>query len=361
MKQYFEQAKAFSHKHKKWEPLVFFTAGFIFDAFLLHRIDDPLMLTHQFIYLCLAAFIISWDLLREGTEISGPKWIAKAWSYREGILHFLLGTLLNVYTIFYFKSGTFFSSFIFLIILAALLYLNEVRPPKISKHLLRNALFALCLISYMNILVPILLGSIGILVFILAIVVATIIHSALVYFLAKKLPPNKIKREIRAPFFGVAIVYVLLYVLKVLPPVPLSVKHMGIYHEVTKEEGFYKLGYTRASWKFWESGDQTFEARPGDKIFCYIQVFSPSRFKDQLFVRWQYDDPKLGWTKADSIPLGIIGGREEGFRGMTSKSNYTPGDWRVSVETSDGRQIGRIGFTVVTSNDPAPTLTYEFR
>jgi Protein of unknown function (DUF2914) len=361
MKQYFDQVKAFSHKHKKWEPLAFFTAGFTFDALLLHRIDDPLMLTHQFIYLCLSAFIISWDLLSEGREVvAGPKWISKVWSYREGILHFLLGTLLNVYTIFYFKSGTFLSSFIFLLILAALLYLNEVRPPKISKHLLRNALFGLCLISYMNIIVSIILGSIGIFIFMLAIATAILIHSALVHYLAKRLPPNRVKREIRLPFFGVAVLYVLLYLFKVLPPVPLSVKHMGIYHTVEKENGFYKLGYTRPSWKFWESGDQTFEANPGDKIFCFIQVFSPSRFKDQLFVRWQYDDPRSGWTNADAIPLGVVGGREEGFRGMTSKSNYTPGDWRVSVETSDGRQIGRLGFTVKPASNPSPSVTYEF-
>lgn len=360
MKKYFEQARAFSHKHKKWEPLVFFTAGFIFDAFLLHRIDDPLMLAHQFIYLCISAFLISWDLIGETKELSVPKWLTKIWSYREGVLHFLLGTLLNVYTIFYFKSGTFISSFVFLLILAALLYLNEVRPPKISKHLLRNALFALCLISYLNIVVSIAAGTIGVFIFMLAIAAATLIHSFFVHILAKTLPANKVKREIRLPFFGVAIVYVLLYLLKVLPPVPLSVKHMGIYHEVVKENGFYKLGYTRPQWKFWESGDQTFEANPGDKIFCFIQVFSPSRFRDQLFVRWQYKDPKSGWTHSDAIALGISGGREEGFRGMTSKTNYTPGDWRVSVETSDGREVGRIGFTVIEATNPSPTLTYEF-
>lgn len=357
MREAFLSAKSFAHKHKKWEPLVFFCAGFAFDALLLHRIDDPLMLVHQAVYLSLSAVIIAWDLfgevgraeIPETTRGQVPRLFAKIWSYREGILHFLIGTLLNVYTIFYFKSGTLLSSLIFLALLAGLLFLNEVRPAHIPKHILRNALFGLCLISYLNVVVSILIGSIGVLVFLCALLVAAIVHTAYSRFLKRKLEPRRILRDVQAPFFGVLAVYALLYFTKVLPPVPLSMKHIGIYHEVTRVEGGYQLGLMKPDWKFWESGDQTFEARPGDKIFCFVQVFSPSRFKDELFVRWKFHDPRLGWTNADAIALGVSGGREEGFRGFTSKANYQPGDWRVSVETSDGREIGRLGVTV--SND----------
>ena len=44
--------------------------------------------------------------------------------------------------------------------------------------------------------------------------------------------------------------------------------------------------------------------------------------------------------------MTIVGGREEGFRGVTKKSNYQPGRWRVQIETSEGHEIGWIGFTV---------------
>jgi hypothetical protein len=43
-----------------------------------------------------------------------------------------------------------------------------------------------------------------------------------------------------------------------------------------------------------------------------------------------------------------VGGREEGFRGYGVKTNYQPGDWKVQVETADGREIGRIYFDVET-------------
>ena len=362
MKETYLSVQSFAHKHKKWEPLVFFLAGFTFDAFLLHRIDDPLMLVHQALYLSLSAFIIAWDLFGEVGRAEAveseqgrvSKFIAKIWSYREGVLHFLLGTLLNVYTIFYFKSGTLISSLIFIAILASLLFLNEVRPANIPKHMLRNALFALCLISYVNVVTSILIGSIGLLVFLAALLIAATLHWLFCRFLARKLDPAKIRLQVQAPFLVVVMVVAALYFAKVLPPVPLSVKHIGIYHEVTKVDGGYRLGLTKPDWKFWESGDQTFVAKPGDKIFCFVQVFSPSRFSDQLYVRWKYYDARQGWLRADAIALGVVGGREGGFRGFTSKANYTAGDWRVSVETSDGREIGRLSFTVILDADPTP-------
>ena len=157
------------------------------------------------------------------------------------------------------------------------------------------------------------------------------------------------------------IIYAILYFTKVLPPVPLSIKHIGIYHGVTRVDGGYQLEMRRPEWRFWESGDQTFEAAPGDKLYCFIQVFSPARFHDELKVRWRYRDPRSGWTKGDAIPLGVSGGREDGFRGFTTKANYSPGSWRVGVETSDGREIGRISFDVESVQASNETPRYVIR
>ncbi|MEO5667286.1 MAG: DUF2914 domain-containing protein [Bdellovibrionota bacterium] len=351
------------HKYRKWEPLVFFTAGFTFDALLLHRIDNPLMLTHQAIYLCFAALIIAWDLLVEEGHDVLPKWawFGKAWFYREAALHFILGTLLNVYTIFYFKSGSLMSSFSFLIFLALLLFLNEARPVRISKHLLRNALFGLCLISYMNIVVSIAIGSVGPWVFLLAIGVAFLIHNTFVNLLRSRLPASRRFKEIRLPFYGVAAIYVFLYAFKILPPVPLSVKFIGIYHDVGKDNGDYRLGFYGPSWQFWGNGETHFEAQPGDKIVCFAQVFSPTRFKDQLYVRWQHKDAKSQWQSWDAIPFDIAGGREEGYRGYTIKTNYEPGEWRVSIETLDGREVGRVDFDVIAKETEARVMKYDYR
>mgnify|MGYP003353552310 FL=1 len=46
---------------------------------------------------------------------------------------------------------------------------------------------------------------------------------------------------------------------------------------------------------------------------------------------------------------------------MTTKGHLEPGDWRVDVETGEGRIIGRIAIRVDASADslgPLKTLTY---
>ena len=53
--------------------------------------------------------------------------------------------------------------------------------------------------------------------------------------------------------------------------------------------------------------------------------------------------------------------REHGYRGYTVKSNYQPGDYRVQIETTDGREIGRIGLTVEDDPGLAARETREIR
>jgi hypothetical protein len=79
-------------------------------------------------------------------------------------------------------------------------------------------------------------------------------------------------------------------------------------------------------------------------VYVFFRIFSPARFADQVLVRWYWKDGKRGWTLQDSIPINIVGGRELGFRGYGVKSNYQTGDWRVQVETTDEREIGRMYF-----------------
>ena len=44
-----------------------------------------------------------------------------------------------------------------------------------------------------------------------------------------------------------------------------------------------------------------------------------------------------------------MGGRDGGYRGYSVKGNPQAGDWRVDIETIDGRLVGRIRFTVIAA------------
>ena len=80
------------------------------------------------------------------------------------------------------------------------------------------------------------------------------------------------------------------------------------------------------------------------RIFERFSARFPAKFKDTVFSRWYWFDNRSGWTLQDSIPTTISGGREDGFRGLARKEHYQPGSWKIQIETSDGREIGRVYF-----------------
>ena len=354
------RASALHEKHGRWIPIIAFVCGFLFDMTFLHRIDEPKVMIQQAVYLVVSIFLITIDFYETANVLAPPAILQRVWKYREFILHFLLGTLLNSYTIFYFKSASSLTSFIFIFILIVVLTVSEFKRFGRSQQKVHMALWSLCLISYFQSLLPILLGFMGIFPF-LASGFASILAFALYYKLVRpklSADPAFLKSHVLYPYVLVQAVFTALYFAHAIPPVPLSVSYMGIYHQVKKEDGDYVLSYTREPFYFWQHGDQSFDARAGDTIYAFIQVFSPAGFKDQLKVRWLFKDPARGWQSQDAIPLVVTGGREAGYRAITQKNNYQPGKWRVQVETIDEHEVGRLDFVVTTDPDTTERIVY---
>ena len=350
-----ERAKTFYLEHEPACTVALFVAGFLFDTMAVGRIDRLHNIIHQATYLFLCALFTGCELREQYGAFTPPERLKNVWQYHAGATHFMLGTLLNIYTLFYFKSASLGTSFLFLLILAALLAANELKPFANSGTTLRLTLFSLCLISYFTYLVPTLVGEIGLLPFLGTLVASTACVAALAWWLKRHLTdPSVLVPRLIAPYACVAVVFAGLYFLKAIPPVPLSLSEIGIYHDVSRDGEQFVLTETRPRWRFWERGDQTFLARPNDKIFCYLQVFSPTRFRERLQVQWLRRDPDAGWQEADVIPLPIVGGRDGGWRGFTIKSRWQAGRWRVRVETSDARELGRIDLTVVPDESSGP-------
>lgn len=350
----------FLELHSKYElyfDLIFFIGGFIFDALLVTEIDDLFSLVQQAVYLLIIASVLHHEILfrlhkwrpREG-------FFTKIWSYRNPFLHFLLGTLLNIYSLFYIKSASLLSSLIFLLLMIGLIIANELPLIKKAKVGLKIGLFSICLFSYISILYPVFLGFIGWITFVLSVVTTLALFYLQFWLLDRRLTDKKVLFDaILLPSVSVLTLFALFYVLGWIPPIPLSVKEHGIYHQVEKKGEHYLLSSEeQVWWKFWQSGDQNFKARPQDVIYYYCQIYSPARFSDQIYIQWLRKDPIRGWQKTDRIPMKILGGRKEGFRGFASKSNYQPGEWRVQVETALGHEISRLDFEVIpdTSSEP---------
>ncbi len=273
--------------------------------------------------------------------------VAKVWDFRNLLLHFLLGTLLNIYSLFYIKSASFLNSLLFLLVMIGMVFVNELPLFKKSDISFKVGLYAICVFSFFSILYPIGFGFIGWVPFGLALATTLAIFYLQVRRLKKHhLDEKTLYRAILVPGVSVIVVFLFFYFMKWIPPVPLSVKDQGVYHLIEKKDGEYLLSTEKEWWKFWQSGDQFFKAEPGDKIYFYAQIYSPARFSDHVYVQFSWDDPRFGWQRADHIPLKIVGGRKEGYRGYAIKSNYQPGSWRVQVVTDSGLEISRLYFEV---------------
>src|SRR6185436_2013271 len=86
--------------------------------------------------------------------------------YRTLAVHFLFGSLLNLYTIYYFKSSSLLASFSFMAVLVCLLAANESRRFKALGLAFKFALLSLCLLSFFAHVVPVFVGTIGPTVFV---------------------------------------------------------------------------------------------------------------------------------------------------------------------------------------------------
>jgi hypothetical protein len=207
-----------------------------------------------------------------------------------------------------------------------------------------------CLFSFFSMIFPVVLGFIGLLPFLLASVVMILCLWGIYHFFQRKLQDqNLLLYQLLIPSGTVISLFLVAYMAGWIPPVPLSIENMGIYHKIEKQNDRYILFHQNPWWRFWNTADEDFLARDGDQIYFFAKLFSPARFSDSVILHWFFKDPLQGWLSTDRIPMTILGGRAGGYRGFSKKANYQAGDWKVSVETTDGREIGRIYFKVKMS------------
>lgn len=352
---------------KPFMPPVFFFSGVAYDTLTLTRIDrlqDNLLLL---IYLLLLGLLIvltgrlgiepAPDREQLATLSPFARWMLQARPYYPMAVQFLLGGLFSAYAIFYSRSATLTSSAIFFVLLVLLLVANEFLRDRLSSLRLLVSLYALVCFAFFTFFLPVMTGLMNAAIFLLGAGLSAVVTFRVVHLIYRN-NPDRSKREavgVTAPAFALIGLLIGCYFLNWIPPVPLSMKFGGIYHEVKKSGDRFELSFEKQWYQVWKRSDNTFPAN--EPIYCFTAVFAPVALDTTVYHHWYFRaNSSKPFIHADKIPIKISGGREGGYRAYTFKQRLDPGDWRVDVETEDGRIVGRVSVRVVEQGDAQPVL-----
>lgn len=329
-------------------------SGFILDTLTLRRIDNLYEnAVFVFYFLIIGFSIIVINYIEAGKY--EREWVGRTHPFLLLLIQFAFGGLFSGFAIFYFRSGSFLSSWPFIVILVALLIGNERLRRQYERLVLQISLLFVALFFFTIFAVPVILNRMGAIVFIFSGVAALVLVAGLVYFLGRLVPERvaKSKRPLVFSIVSIFLVVNLLYFTNLIPPIPLSLKKADVYHSVRYTGGEY---FAKKETQSGLSVLQIFEdihIRKGESLSVFSAVFAPRNISTTVVHNWRHFDSKTGrWVSISRIPYEVIGGIDRGYRGYTTKSNLEEGQWTVNIETERGQVIGRVKFEVVYGDQP---------
>jgi len=330
-----------------------FIAGFIWDNIMLSRIDHWFANVMLTTYLVLSALcILAMNLT---PSLGWKKRLAEKTSkWFPFILQFCFGSLCSAYIILYTRSASLISDWPFLVFLVFLVVSNELLRHRYLSITLPGSIFFAALFSYSIFSLPILTHSIGDIIFILSGIASLTVFLFFVFLLSRVAPERfkASKVSLFASVVGIYILFNLAYFGGFIPPVPIALKEIGVYHTIVRTSaGNYELSFEPSKWyKLFGGTAPIFHKSAGEPVYIWSAIFAPTALTLPIFHRWQYfNEIDKAWVTTDMLQFSIVGGRDQGFRGYSAKTNVFPAKWRIDVETIRGDLIGRIEFSIENS------------
>jgi len=226
---------------------------------------------------------------------------------------------------------------------------NEVFRQYHERLVFTTVLFFFALMSYAIFMVPVFTHTIGTWTFLLSGIAGGIVFMLFLRLLnfASAARLGEVRWQIGLGALGVFAAINFAYFLNVLPPLPLALQQGGVFHSVKKIGPVYYAMSEPSSWTEWVGVPPAIHMPDGGRVYVYSAVFAPISLTTRIVHLWQrYDPAKSEWVTVQRIPFTIIGGRRNGYRGYTFRTDPDAGLWRVDIESDDGRLIGRITFSV---------------
>lgn len=336
--------------------------GFTIDNFLIRQVDLWLSSFVLLGYLILAAFGTVFINLVETGKLQYRLVLSVA-PFIPVVVQFAFGGLFSGFVILYSSSAAFAVSWIFVVLLAALLLGNERFRKFYTRFEFQVGVLFFGLFSFLIFYVPFVTKTIGSWMFVASGVISLALIALYLYassFYIRELVSSTrttVARTIASIFFFITI----LYFLGAIPPLPLALRDVGVFHSIQKRGDTYLVTYEPRAWyEIYFRYKQTFQRAPGEAVYVYTAIFAPRGISTDIVHEWQrYDAGRTEWITAHVLTFPIHGGREGGYRGYSLKRDVSPGEWRVNVMTGYGQLIGRIGFTVEEVPSPVALLSQE--
>ena len=345
---------------KRYWLTVAFLLGFVVDTITLNRVDQVFdnVILATYVVLAMASLLLMYSSIAEKLP---EAYNQRVRTFAPVVVQYAFGGLLSGMLIFYGRSGDWFVSWPLLLLFLLVIYFNETLRERSSRLIYNLAILFIGLFSYVVLLVPVVTGVMGAWVYVGSGLLALILMYGFIQLLYR-IVPRFMELQMRAIVFTIGIIFAamnFLYFANIIPPIPLSLKDVGIYHSVVRfENGDYQLKYEPGAWwEFWHDSDDVFHPIPGGAVFCFAKVFAPTRLDTDIYHSWEYKNEAGEWVEHFRGSYPISGGKDEGYRGYTLINNYREGEWRCSVETGRRQVLGRENFTVDRSQVPDELVT----
>jgi len=335
-----------------------FIAGFATDIVTFGLF--PLEITNYFYlsYLCLtlvAIFVTHYVYSRDGEQSTTTRALRVFFPL---LFQYCIGSLLSGTLIFYTRSGSVLVSWPFLLTFLLVFVGNEFFRMYKDRLVFQVFLFYLTLYAYVLFAFPYYTHTLSVTSFYLSSALSVGVGAALLYFLYI-IGSKRFLASFKQIALGTTVATFLMagaYQTGILPPLPLSIQDIGIYHLVTRTDSGYRTVGEPSAWYAPLIGTDVHIA-PSSPLYAYSAVFAPTAFSTNLVHVWEhYDETQRTWVTVSKIGFPIKGGRDGGYRGYSIVDRTSAGKWRVSVLTESGQAIGRLAFTVVITSDPAPLI-----
>lgn len=333
---------------------IIFVVGFISDSFLLPDFSEPITKYLGLTYLIVLAIILplrEWVVARN----TASEMERKLFSLLTFGISFFLGAGLSFVFVYAMRSAALSVSWPLFLILLICMVANEYISSHNYRFTLDLAIYFIAIVFYSIFNVPILFGAVNDFVFLIALIIS--MGASFLFVTLIRKTSETAEYESGRGFslaLGIPLFVGMLYLLNLIPAVPLSLKSNGVYHDISRSSNGGYIGYQEIDDRFFARLRTPIYHHTNEDtaVYYFSSISAPADIHAPITHVWEYfDESSHTWIPSTTVSFNLAGGREEGYRAYSKKENVTPGLWRVTVKVGNNRIVGRKTFNIEDAED----------